>query len=230
MSSGLRVMQEQLPSLISAFVSDLCGVSTIAGGSIAGFFVSETLSHLLRRIAESAREILLEELRSGEAQLPPAQIDEGIAIIYRYFRAAQEGAARLNLRLMAQTIAGQASLSALSASDFLRDADVLASLRRQEIFLLAKLHHAWSSDWLKRNEPSMQCKVALEWATCQLVPNIFRSGDEIEAVAGGLVRTGLVKVMPAIGNSTYMPTLLLDKLVAMAPIEAAILKEKSVEN
>jgi hypothetical protein len=162
--------------------------------------------------------------------LPPAQIDEGVAIVYRYLRAATEGPARLNLRLMAQVIAGKAHLSALSADEFLHEADMIASLRREEIMLLAKLHAAWHSDWLQENEPSVQFEAAMRWAAAELVPQVFGNREEVEATAGGIVRTGLLKVMPGIGSSTYAPTPLLDRLVTLAPLEAALEREPRTMN
>jgi len=199
------------------------------GGALVGFAFSSALSALMERRTATAREILLKELRLGEKRLPPAQIDEGVAIVYRYFRAAQEGAARLNLRLMAQTVAGQARLESLSADEFLRDADMIASLRREEVFLLAKLFHAWNSDWLSKEQEGFQMKSAMAWVAAELVPSVFHDRDEVDATAAAITRTGLLKIMPAIGASVYMPTVLLNKLMSKCDLEAALKKEGLVQ-
>ena len=220
-------MEEQLPSLLSAVVIDTLGFFKLPGGSVAGFSLAGALSKLVNRRLQAAREILLQELRSGEKQLPPNQIDEGVAIIYRYQRAAQEGAARLNLRLMAQTIAGKAHLGNLSADEFLQDADMIASLRREEILLLAKLHSASRSETPSKNKPAEESVDPMKWAESQLVPSVFRNREELEATAAAIVRTGLIKTESGYGAIHYSPTPLLDRLVARAPLEAAIAKENA---
>lgn len=218
-------MLEQLPSLLSAVVSDGFALFTLPWGTVGGFAAGAALSQIMRRRAEAARDILLEAIRAGEKGLPPTQIDEAVAIILRYFQAAQVGTAHLNLRLMADVIASKGRLGNLVADEFLHDADMIASLRREEIMLLAKLHHAWASEWLQKTKPEMQPEAAIRWATAQLVPSVFRDRQSLEATAGATTRTGLLKVMPAIGANTYAPTPLLTRLVLLASLEAAIAKE-----
>ena len=87
-------MTEHLPSLMSAVLSDWFTYSSLQGGAAGGWAAGAVIRQFMRRRLEQTRDILLDELRSGEKRLPPTQIDEGIAIICRYFRAAQEGAAR----------------------------------------------------------------------------------------------------------------------------------------
>jgi hypothetical protein len=216
---------EQLPSLVSAVVSDGFTYFSLQGGAAGGLAAGVVLRQLMCRRLERARDILLEELSLGEKRLPPTQIDEAVAITYRYFRAAQEGTARLNLRLLASVIAGQARLSALVADEFLRDADMIASLRREEVMLLAKLHHAWGSDWLQQSSPPNRSEEGIRWATAQLVPSVFEDRQSLEATAGALVRTGLLKMVPGVMGLCFSPTPLLARLVSLAPLEAAIAKE-----
>ena len=218
-------MIEQLPSLVSAVVNDGFTYFSLQGGAAGGLAAGAVLQPLLRRRLRAARDILLEELRSGEKRLPPTQIDEAVAITYRYFRAAQEGAARLNLRLLASVIAGRARLSALVADEFLCDADMIASLRREEIMLLAKLHHAWGSDWLKASSRPNWPEEAIRWATDQLAPSVFQDRQSLEAAAGAIVRTGLLKLVPGTLGFSFSPTPLLARLASLAPLEAAIAKE-----
>lgn len=218
-------MPDKIPDLLSSVVSDGFSLDHMAGGAVAGFFLNAALSALMRQRAERARQILLEELRSGEISLPHDQIEEGVAITYRYLQAAQQGAARLNLRLLAQVIAGRAVKSALYADEFLHYADMISSLRREEVFLLAELHRAWNSGDVKEAEEGEQCAFAFSTVAARLIPQIFSTWNEMQATAGALVRTGLLQVMPAIGMSTYAPTALLDKLVSLASLDDAISKE-----
>src|SRR6516165_3622152 len=116
-----------------------------------------------------------------------AEVEEAAAIFYRYMRAAQEGGARLNLRLMAKIIAGQADRGNLVADEFLYYADMLASLRREEVLALGTLYRHWKSD------PRVDVAgVALSGAQAELIPKVFRDNEEFLAALGAAARTGLI--------------------------------------
>jgi hypothetical protein len=90
-----------------------------------------------RRRAEQARDILFEELRRASlSEAQAASEDDAIAVIVRYLRAAREGAARLNLRLLAEAIAGKLRSGQLFADEFLQYAETLASLSRDEVVVI----------------------------------------------------------------------------------------------
>jgi len=218
-------MSDQIPTLLSAFVSDAIGLAG-GQGAVAGFAMGAMLSQLMARRRRAAEEILISELRKGEVSLSSAQMEEGVAIIYRYARAAQEGAARLNLRLLAQAVAGRAYQGNLKADEFLYYADMISSLRREEIFLLAKMHCAWSSVWITEIEEGKRSNAALEWCEAKLVPGVIPDRLELEAIAGGVSRTGLIQPISAVGGDMrYKSTPLLSKLVDLTSIDAAIENE-----
>ena len=78
----------------------LAGVIEWAFGEAA----SDTIRRVLRKRLESAREILIEEMKAGKKfadEIPP---EECASAVLRYLRAAEEGSAHRNLRLMAQTM------------------------------------------------------------------------------------------------------------------------------
>lgn len=197
-----------------------CDVLSLLG--VPTTLANETLATIMRQRQETARDILLEELRRGGTTLPETQVDELVPILYRYGRAAQEGAARLNLRLLAQTITGRVHQGALYADEFLRVADVLAGLKREEILLLAKQHHVWSSDWLQDVPEGARAAAALRWCVAKLTPDVMRDEQTVLAVSAGLVRTGFLVSIPAIGVTMYQPTSLLDELVSLSSLEAAL--------
>lgn len=174
------------------------------------------LKAMLKRRLEAAREIALEEIRVGDRSLWEAEPDEVVAIVYRYLRAAQEGAARINLRLLARVIAGQAHMGNLKADEFLYYADILASLRREEIIALAKIHHLD----LQMSAASPPDKKALcDAFEKELVPSIFSSQDELLATCMGVTRTGLVLEQTDYMLFDYRASPLLHRLVALAPFE-----------
>jgi hypothetical protein len=130
-----------LPEIISAFVTDAFELTGTHGGSVAGVAVGRWF----RGRAEQARDILFEELRQANvSEAHAASEDDAIAVIVRYLRAAREGAARLNLRLLAKVIVGQIQLGRLVADDFLQYAEALASLSRDEIVVIGTMYKLWS--------------------------------------------------------------------------------------
>jgi hypothetical protein len=129
------------PEIIGALVSDAFQLTGIPGGSVA----EAAIRRYFRRRAAQARDILFEELR--QANISEAQAtseDDAIAVIVRYLRAAREGAARLNLRLLAKAIVGKLrSSGSLVADEFLQYADALASLSRDEVVVIGTIYKLW---------------------------------------------------------------------------------------
>ncbi|CAB3775261.1 hypothetical protein LMG29542_08643 [Paraburkholderia humisilvae] len=101
-------------SLIVA-IGDMFSLTNVPGGNVAGY----ALKQLFAKRLDSAREILLEELARGDIRVSEGDLEEGVAIVYRFLRAAQEGTARVNLRLLSQVIAKQAWQGTMKADEFL---------------------------------------------------------------------------------------------------------------
>jgi len=220
MKDDRRLGRVSVPVVLSALASDALSAIGVQGSSMLG----EALQSMLQGRHTQARDILLDELREGDKQLTDVgQVDEAAAIIFRYARAAQEGAARLNLRLMAKVIAAQAYLGNLVADEFLYYADMLASLRREEVILIASLHQhrvvapeVWADNvraWSKAQE--------------QLVPNVFATGEVMYAAALGAARTGLLlSGPPSIGGpSAFVSSPMMDRLERLAPFKDALRQE-----
>jgi hypothetical protein len=131
-----------LPEIIGAFVSDAFELTSTHGGSVAGIAVGR----YFRRKADQARDILCEELRQANiSDAQAASEDDAIAVIVRYLRAAREGAARLNLRLLAKAIAGKLRSGSLVADEFLQYAEALGSLSRDEIIVIGAMYKMWAA-------------------------------------------------------------------------------------
>lgn len=107
-------MGNLLPAAVGAVVSDVLSVCGVPGASTLGMTFSAAVEGVMARRRDNAREILLGELCKGEAFVDQAaSIDEWVAVLLRYSRAALEGTARLNLRLMAKVMAAQAQTGPL---------------------------------------------------------------------------------------------------------------------
>lgn len=124
-----------------------------------------SIRRIMGRRAEAARTILLEELRLGQSILPldVPDVDEFVAILWRYLRAAEEGAARLNLQPHGQHDCRPDTLQRNSRRCFSQWAGVLGSLSQQEIVLIAAiLRHQTAIENPARSSDQHQQEVLLK--------------------------------------------------------------------
>lgn len=164
----------QQPEYLGSIVADIMGAFMIPGGST----VSTAIQHVFKKRLDTAREILLEEIQNGSKDMrDAAELEEIAAIIYRYGRAAQEGAARANLRLLAKVISRQVNASNLNANDFLYYADILSSLKAQEIQLLGIMVREGKTT---------------AYSARDILKKHFTYEETIEEIFQSLLRTGLV--------------------------------------
>lgn len=215
-------MHENLPTLLSALVGDVFGAKGWLWGNVAGAGFAFAAERLLRRRTEQARDILLDELRRGEKPLTVPEVDEAVAVLLRYGRAAQEGAARLNLRLLAKVITGQMQHSSLYADEFLRHAETLAHLRREEIILLGTMQRCWNHKSVREIDDSQRLGTFRANVGAELIPKLFKDEDEMQAMVGAVARTGLLLLIPGWDGTSFQPTRTLARLCEIAPFEAAL--------
>lgn len=203
--------------------------------SLLGVPFGGTISNLLQKEIESrkriAADILLNEIKRGDFSIISGkEIHEAIPMMLRYGRAAIEGSARLNLRLMAQVLAGKMVSSDFAAEKFLAYADALASLQRNEIILLATMQREIDQEIKNRNgiygaeAPAMWDRVA-----AILIPSIFQNEDEMRATVTSASRTGLVMMEGNIdAMGFWVPSPSLDELIEMIDLDAALDAETSL--
>jgi len=217
---------DNFPALVGAFLSDALALAAIPGAALAGLFAERALSQWTEKRIARAREILLSEVRAGNVTLSEDQIEEGIGVYFRYQRAALEGAARINLRLLAQEISTMNNSGKFSAQEFLYDADMIATLREKEILLLARMFKIHDEMAPKPWDENRHVTGAAKRLEKELVPSVFSTTNELKAWSAALSRTGMVMLMPGFDGGTYVPTSLLIKLVEKTSFEDAIEKEK----
>jgi hypothetical protein len=131
-------LPKSLPTSLITIAGDLLPVVT---GIPLGNTFAESVNRLIDGRRRKAREILMDELSQGQALIESvSEVDELAAIFLRYIRAAEEGTARLNLRLMAMTIRGMSHKGTLTANRFLYYTGFLATLTREEVIATATLY------------------------------------------------------------------------------------------
>lgn len=213
--------ESQVPVNFSDVVSDVFGHVPVVG------VLKTVIQQVFKKRLQNARNILLDEMKSGSKDITDAaELEEVVAIIYRYGRAAQEGNARLNLRILAQIIAGQKQAGILKADEFLYYADIISSLRYEEIVLLGCVYKyitKISSDDLKKGD--IASIEAMELAKKELVPVVFKTNEDWNACCGAIIRTGLLSIGSGFGALVYRSTSLMDRLYQWASFEDALEKE-----
>lgn len=218
-----------IQNLIGALFSDALSAISSPIASSGGALLAQALSAVMERRKAAAREILLDEIRHSRSSPTTDHIDESVSILYRYWRAAQEGAGRLNLRLLASVFAGQVRERAIIADDFLYYADLLSSLRRDEIILLGTfLRCSTNIDGTPRMSDDPMTEACTE-----LVPSVFDTHADYFATLGALLRTGLVSTHAtggSIGSGprlVYQVTNILRELNRLAEIEGVVERDRA---
>lgn len=204
-------------AIVTALMSDIASALGVPGAATVAELIQ---SHVRKRQAE-ALDLLLEQLRNGEiTAIDAAGRDELISCLWRYSRAAIEGTAHANLRLLARTLAGLIGSESLYAEKFKRYADILSDLTAEEIFVLATLHRI--CDGLRPRQEYFASE-SMSLLKAQLVPKNL-SEIELHATLGALARTGLVcqgiGTMDDIGG--WMTTPLMDEVAGLARLESEL--------
>ncbi len=215
--------------MIGGLLSDCWSALALPGGSTIGSFVGESVRALLAKRQREAFDILLEEMRKGDRLTRNAsEIDPILSMLLRYQRAAVEGTARLNLRLLAKAIRSQIALSNLVADEFLHWADVLATLRREEIVALSAFLRHLDSAVVQAEPEDARAGKAQMAMQAELVPSgLFPTRDDLLATLGALTRTGLVLSVAGWSDMLFEPTSRLRNLAKLAPLEEALTDEAS---
>ncbi len=209
---------------VGAIVADVLACFGVPGSSASGTIVAR----YLRKKQEEGRDILLEEVRAGGVEVTTAaNQDDLVGVIFRYMRAVQEGAARVNLRLLAKVIAGEYRRGSLVADEFLQHADALASMSRDELIVVAALYRAWVEYEAFMDSHPGGMTVTDPWAAAQQALSAEGMGtEEAWAAATRAQRTGLIYTGPTLDDmSTFKVSPTLIKLGKTVDFHDALRRE-----
>lgn len=196
---------------------DLAAITAANWSELVPLVLEKGIGAIWARNLRAKSKILLDELSRGNIPLQEvADVDEAAAMVFEWGFAAQRGAAKRNLRLLAQVFVGLLKQTPLLyADEFLRWSGVLADLSREEIILLATLHKHWQKN---KNEP--EATIPVNTAKAELVGEFktFTTDEEFNLTAAALIRTGFLVLLP--GFEAYPKTTSkLDALLNIARIE-----------
>lgn len=189
-------MPSTLPHLTNAAIQDV-----LSRFGIPTNLISQIYQEVLDNRAKDALDILLCEIRQGSFQ--NVHQHDLISILARYQRDAMEGVARNNLELLAKTIKGMADHRELVAPNFLKYANILSTLSKDEIYVLAtmvksaKEQHTSLAHIFDDTETP-----ATITSYNKMDPGKSILNEKYNHIQQALVRTGLVQ-MHSVGMTSY---------------------------
>lgn len=191
-------MAKHLPDAIGTMIETAfigAKVEMLAPG--AGFAASAIARYLLDR-QEAGRGILRSELeRAGATAADFRDADQFAAAAVRYMRAARDQAADENLRILARAMIGLARRDELWASDFLKYAEILAPLSKDELMLIGRA----MAEYRKLPTPPAPYSTDL-WQSIKKI-GLFPSDQYLDAVAARAQRSGLIIPITGFDGTHY---------------------------
>jgi hypothetical protein len=150
---------------------------------------TEILKAYVKRRLDLARETLLEEVSQGEVPLVSAALDDDrVWFHWLYARAAIEGAARENLRLLARLMISLPAAPDLISSRFHLYAKLISTLTRDELLVLAA--------FIRFEQRLTERPIAGVWRLDEvekiLVPGAVASASYFAALVHSLAGSGLL--------------------------------------
>lgn len=197
-----------------ALASDI--ISTVMPGAST---LAKFVDSYAERKRKEAADIFINEVSQGyhgRIDFDEHDLDPLIGIVHRFWKAVEDGAARENLRLLAQVIAGLKKNKALEDVDqFRKWAGILEQLTRDELLVLGKALR------VRRDILNAGTDVANDfWQRLECSLEAARySKSEIGALCASVSRTGLLIPLSGFGALTYMDTPWLENLGKLADLE-----------
>ena len=187
---------------------------------LVGAGIGEKITQFKERKIREAQEILLAELRSGRREDATFSLDEDalLHILSRYLKAAQEGAANKNLRLMAQIIRGSIDAGDINPDRCNYLQNIAAEMSEEEIRLVWLLHEE-SLDKETRKKINRVLCISNE-NNMHLVPDTYPTTEHLIAAITRLLRTGLIMRINRNGVTAYQTSPLFDELLALVNLQS----------
>ena len=198
----------------AAIAGDLLSALSLPGGNT----LAAVAAGFLAKKRREAAEILIAEIASGRhgpVNFEDHDIEPLIDMILRFSKAVAEGAARENLVLLAQIIAGLKKNRAFDPDRFRRWCKVLEHLSRDELLVIgfayrAERELAGRTDAIDAFGPLLR----------EMLSSAGYGEGEIEALLTAVGSSGLLSSASAYGGLAYQPTPWLSELGMLADVEA----------
>ena len=217
-------MSNVLASIIASAFSDMLAHFQFGGASVTSAIAQTAIAGYLRRRLEESHDVLLEELRQGNIDRIEFDSEYELGgVLFRYFNAVRDNAARLNLRLMAKAMVGQVRNEQLYADEFTRYANILSAMTRDEVIASITVYR-YTLD-IERTPVTSFSDPRTQKMVDSVVPSLFVDSDYFIAVCGALARFGLV-IDSNDGNSfRFVSTPIMANLAKVVDFQDALRKE-----
>ncbi len=171
---------------------------------LVGAGLGEKIAQYKEKRLREAQETLLATLTSGRREDAIFSLDEDafLSIISRYIKAAEDGAANKNLRLMAQIIRGTLDTGDINPDRCNYLQNIVAEMSEEEIKLVYLLYEA------NKNFRNPLIKLHRDF-----VPSQYPSSKMLNAAIVRLCRTGLVNQKVIAGNDDDNPDAVLAEII-----------------
>jgi hypothetical protein len=191
---------------ITATISDIISAAQLPGSSILQRAVEKALD---KRKQEAVDALIAAIAAEGPNSIVfvDSDADELVQMLLRFWKAASEGAARENLRLLANVIIGLKRNSTLFFDQFQECANVLENLTRDEILIIGKLRIFF------RNNPS--ARGVLEYI--KTIDDVAQK-NIVRMHVSALQRHGLFLPLSVFSDTEYMPTPIFDRICELASV------------
>lgn len=196
-------------------------------------FQSMWSTHCEKKLEES-RDILVDEIQQGD--FSRLDDDDKVSLLYRYTQAAMNGAARINLRLLAKAINSLAQneklASPIYANEFNRYATVLETLSDEEIQLLASMYDYRTKVLPTYSTISADGHISYNNDYVQNFAKHYKyqnkiSDAEYVSLCTSLLRTGLIYPVNYVRDTKYILSPFFDKIISLVDFQDALNKEQN---
>jgi len=198
----------------AAVASEVLSAFQLPGGSV----LTNLAEAYVDKKRREAANILIEEVSKGyhgPIAFEEHDVDPLIEIIFRFSKAVSDGAARENLRLLAQIIAGLKKKRAFDPDRFRRWCRVLEHLTRDELLTIGLAYRADV-----KTLPDGDKAADTFDQTLRLMLKEAGYSDEVEALLASVASAGLLSSASAFSGLAYSPTPWLKELCTLADFEA----------
>ncbi len=177
--------------------------------------------YVRKRIAAGKRILQGEFASCGATEQDFQDEEEFAAAVVRYARAVRDQAADENLKILAQAMVGLARRHTLWADEFLKYADIIVSLSRDELLVIGTL---MIEDEKIESAGNSAITPGQAWATTlKNLLAVFPSPEYVGAVAARAQRSGLLfSPRATFGTTSYQLSPIGREVRAFVDINAAL--------
>jgi hypothetical protein len=209
-----------LTSITSDFLAVLMGQPPVG---TASQLVGEVYGAWLSKKSQEAHDILLSELKSGNRIDGDFDVDAFFGLLFRYLNAVKQGAAKRNLRLLAQLLArGIHKDFRLESDKLAANALLLQDLRHDELQFIGAFWKEHLALGGSADTPELLHREINKKAVNILVPEVFESMAKFTAIGVALQRTGLFYAPATWDGPLFCISPKLIELMTLCDIESVL--------